>query len=803
MKMTPPIALQRESIDTLEWVGEPMSMEAFFGTTHVGTLSSRVPKRTRLGQSIHLLTTASVLSSAVGSAFYSDQAQAQIKRSLVDEAVDQVVQVADKITEKTVEVGRLVAGVPEVEALQARERPSALLQVFAKRIVVRSEPNKDAKAIGELFKGQLTDAFEIREQGWYRIRIQDSLLGDTIGWVQQTEGQYGDEAMGVFPPRAFSPDALSQPASGTVGGIRPSFSAQLGVKPTAEKATSAVEIQRTIPGKSPDAVGLPRLETPVIDPKQIAAPSANFPRESISVPDRWRLMQSLGFKFPLYDPYNQNPIKGDLPVLRDTLGPEWFFNLGVIADTLYEERRFPVPVAPATGTRSNEVNIFGNGRQSIFAHNLIVSLSLTKGNTTFRPPDYEFRLVPVFNYTDVQVEEDRLLKISPTSGTGRREGFVGIQEAFVDYHLRNVSDRYDFDSLRVGIQPFISDFRGFLFQDLPFGVRLFGNRDNNVYQYNLGVFKRIEKDTNSGLNDIRQRLRDDELYVANLYKQDFPFVGFTSQGSVIHNRNNESDRRYFDNNGFLARPFSLGDQKPFGYRVNYLGYSGDGHFGRLNLTTSTYYATGSTDRHPLAQQPQDIKAWFHATEVSRDFDWMRVRGSFLYASGDKNPFDGKAEGFDAIFENPQFAGADTSYFIRQNIPLIGGGGVALSGRNGVLPSLRSSKEQGQSNFINPGLILIGAGVDLDVTPEVRVTANLNKLRFDNTTSLGVLRQQAPPSDDLGLDASIGVQYRPFFTQNVVVNASLATLKPGQGYKDLFGNDKGRPFSMLFNVILTF
>ena len=43
----------------------------------------------------------------------------------------------------------------------------------------------------------------------------------------------------------------------------------------------------------------------------------------------------------------------------------------------------------------------------------------------------------------------------------------------------------DFDSLRIGIQPFSSDFRGFLFQDNQLGVRLFGTRDNNRWQYNL------------------------------------------------------------------------------------------------------------------------------------------------------------------------------------------------------------------------------------------------------------------------------------------------------------------------------
>ena len=336
------------------------------------------------------------------------------------------------------------------------------------------------------------------------------------------------------------------------------------------------------------------------------------------------------------------------------------------------------------------------------------------------------------------------------------------------------------------------------------GVRLFGNRDNNIYQYNLGYFKRVEKDTNSGLNDIRQPLRDDDFWVANLYRQDWPFLGFTSQVSYIHNRNEENRNLYFDANGFLARPSSLGDQKPFGYKVNYFGYSGDGHYGRTNITTSTYYANGKIDRHPLAQREQDIDALFHATEVSRDFDWVRLRGSFLYASGDKDPFDDKAQGFDAIFENPQFAGADTSFWIRQNIPLIGGGGVALSGRNGVLPSLRSSKEQGQSNFINPGIKLLGIGADLDVLPELRVVTNINHLQFENTEVLGVLRQQRKPGRDIGIDASVGVQYRPFFTQNVVINASYARLFPGDGYKDLFGADMSkRPFSLLFNILLTF
>ncbi len=121
----------------------------------------------------------------------------------------------------------------------------------------------------------------------------------------------------------------------------------------------------------------------------------------------------------------------------------------------------------------------------------------------------------------------------------------------------------------------------------------------------------------------------------------------------------------------------------------------------------------------------DINAGFAALELSMDFDWIRPRISLLYGSGDDDPYDDEANGFDAIFENPQFAGADTSYWIRQAVPLIGGGRVALATRNGVLNSLRSSKEQGQSNFTNPGIMLAGLGVDMDVTPKLRLSFNAN------------------------------------------------------------------------------
>jgi hypothetical protein len=422
------------------------------------------------------------------------------------------------------------------------------------------------------------------------------------------------------------------------------------------------------------------------------------------------------------------------------------------------------------------------------------------------PPHIEYRVTLAFNMNYVDVSERRVLFVEPSKGTSRLDGFVGVQEAFVDYHLRNVSARYDFDSIRAGIQPFQLDFRGFLFNDQQLGVRLFGNRDNNRFQYNLAAIWRLEKDTNSGLNDITQRPRKDWVLHANLYRQDFPFVGLTSQASLTWNANRERGDLEIDRNGFPARPALIGNLRARNYDVFYAGYNADGHIGRLNLSASAYGAFGWDRNSIFTGRKGHIRSFFLAAEPSYDINWIRVRGSLLYASGDKDPFDDKEGGFDAIFENPIFAGADTSYWVRQSIPFAGGGrAVSINGRNGILNSLRSSKEQGQSNFNNPGTVLIGAGADFDVLPTLRLSLNANHLRFANTAVLQALRNEGSIPKAIGFDLSVAAIYRPKFTQNLVFRASAAVLQPGAGFRDLFANsDRDKRYvSLLFNAILSY
>ncbi len=598
-----------------------------------------------------------------------------------------------------------------------------------------------------------------------------------------------------------------------------------------------------------DAAGVPDVEPEVIDgrrrpgfqaqlPEEAvqenpgalrAPPPEAFPTDQIPVPDRWRIMTGLcpvkgGDQSILdvfgamrevchskWDPYHQNVLKGDIAIpagkgLGLLKGDDWFINLGAVSDTVLEPRTFPIPVGVQTTARPQSLDVFGKDASFVFSQTFIASASLIKGSTAFKPPHIEYRIALAFNVNYVQVPERRVLHVEPSKPAHRWDNYLGVQEAFIDYHLRNTSERYDFDSVRVGIQPFQADFRGFLFNDQTLGIRFFGNRDNNRFQYNLAAFWRLEKDTNSGLNIVTERPRDNLVFFANLYRQDFLIPGLTGQASITWDRNRERNDARVDSNGFPVRPALLGTLRGRDYDAVYLGTALDGHIGRINVSAQGYGAFGKDRNSPLTGNPANIRAFFSAAELSLDHDWMRFRISGLFASGDGNPYDNTERGFDAILENPIFAGADTSYWIRQTIPFAGGGRqISVNGRNGILNSLRSSKDEGQSNFNNPGTILLGAGGDFDLTPTLRVSTNANHLWFDKTEVLQVLRNEGSIPKSIGWDLSASAIWRPKATQNAVFRLSAAALLPGSGFKDLFDNINGHRsyVSVLANATLSF
>jgi len=617
----------------------------------------------------------------------------------------------------------------------------------------------------------------------------------------------------VTLPIAFGPMAIALAAQAELPPATPP--AEQGPVVVAEPAEPPAVDNEIIEGRRrPDYTEpLPEEVTQTNVGAVRAPPPEAFPVDQVPVPDRWRLIESLGVvKERWWDPYNQNTYKGDRPINPDKVpwlpitGDDWFFVVNAVSDTVFEPRTFPIPVGVQTTERPDSIDVFGKDASYVLSQTFIVGAALLKGSTAYKPPDVEYRVTLAGNINYVDVPERRVLFVEPSKPSHRFDHFVGVQEAFFDYHFRNVSDRYDFDSVRIGIQPFQADFRGFLFNDNQLGIRFFGTRDNNRFQYNFGGFWRLEKDTNSGLNAVLQTPRDDYVFYVNAYRQDFLIPALTSQLTFVWNANREAQDVQIDDNGFPVRPALLGSLRGRDYDVFYLGYNADGRIGRINLTGSAYYAFGEDRNSFFTDERADISAYFAALEASYDRDWMRFRLSAAYASGDSDPYDDVETGYDAIFENPVFAGADTSYWIRQTIPFAGGGrAISVNGRNGILNSLRSSKEQGQSNFNNPGLMLVGAGADFDITPEFRLSANANHLWFENTATLQALRNEGSIPKAIGWDLSAAAIWRPKATQNIVFRLSGAALVSGSGFEDLFTalDNPGTYYSVLANVVLTY
>jgi hypothetical protein len=310
----------------------------------------------------------------------------------------------------------------------------------------------------------------------------------------------------------------------------------------------------------------------------------------------------------------------------------------------------------------------------------------------------------------------------------------------------------------------------------------------------------LEKETNSELNRLRGRPQD--VFIANYYRQDFIWPGYTTQFSLHYNQDN-GEGLVFDRNDFLVRPDPVGVFTPHRVNAVYFGWSGDGHINRINVNHALYLVTGRDSLNPLAGQPIDISAQMAALELSYDRDWIRFRTSGFYASGDDNVFDDRGEGFDAIMDNPAFAGGKFSYWNRQAIKL---NGVNLVDRFSLVPHLRSSKIQGQTNFVNPGLMLANFGFDMEITPRLRSINNLNMLWFDRTQVLEQFVFQSGIDKHIGTDISSGLEYRPLLNDNLIMLAGVSGLVPGRGFEELFGSlsqDVDGLFAGFLEVAMTY
>ncbi|MDQ3219478.1 MAG: carboxypeptidase-like regulatory domain-containing protein [Acidobacteriota bacterium] len=483
-----------------------------------------------------------------------------------------------------------------------------------------------------------------------------------------------------------------------------------------------------------------------------------------------------------YNPYDQNILKGDYPVFGD----DYFLIISGVSTTGIEIRRTPAGTNVSSDNPDSN-NFFGRPESLSFNQTIQLSFEFFRGQTVFKPRGWAIKISPTFSIPNyLNARENGVVNIDVRRGTNRTDMHVSLEEAFAEVKLLDTNDNYDSVSVRGGIQPFSADFRGFLYSDNNLGVRFFGAFSNNKSQFNLAYFRQLEKDTNSNLNSL-ETPRHQNIYIANYFRQDFLVKGYTLQGVAAYN--DDRDDIHYDTNGFLVRPALVGSARPHSIKAGYVGINGDGHIGWLNLSNSYYFAFGEDDFNPIAGRRTQIRAHMAAVEASIDRDWLRYRASIFYASGDKNPTDNRAQGFDAIFDDPNFVGGQFSYWNRQGIRLVSTE-IGLVQPNSLLPSIRSSKTEGQANFVNPGILIFNAGVDAEVTQTMKAVFNANYLRFDRTESLEYVLFQPRVRHEIGYDLSLGVVYRPLLINNLTFTFGGNILLPGRGFRDVF-TDRAR------------
>ena len=562
----------------------------------------------------------------------------------------------------------------------------------------------------------------------------------------------------------------------------------------------------------------PLYVLPYEAPYGFTGPSGVLPTETqqsnhfIPVEDRWRLGQQNsdrygkghpimddypGIKGAWWDPYNQNVLKGDYPII----GQHTFLNVTGVNLSLFEARQLPTPTTPFEASRNpGSAAFFGDPDSFTFINQTQLAFDLFHGNTFFKPPDWRVKFDLIYNFNGFVADELAVVSPNVLDGTSRYRDFFALEEWFGEIKLADLSPYYDFASVRAGSQLFVSDFRGFIFNDINRGVRLFGTRNSNRDQFNVIWFDQMEKDTNSQLNRL-DKDRHQNTLIANYYRQDFLYPGYNINFSFHYNHDQPSIE--FDRNGFLVRPDPVGVAAPHDIRSYYFGTASNGHIERINVSSAFYYVFGRDDLNPIAGREVDISAYLAALELSYDRDWVRFRTSYFYNSGDSDPNDDRATGFDAIFANPNFAGQEFSYWGRQGIRLFG---VELTNRESLGASMRNTKFQGQTNFVNPGLHLFNLGLDADITPRLKTINNVNFLWFDKTEVLETYLFVGEVEHFIGADLSTGLEYRPLLNNNIELLGGLSTLVTGDGYDSLFQNLNGKtsnPVSGFLEVLLEY
>src|SRR5262249_24719489 len=203
--------------------------------------------------------------------------------------------------------------------------------------------------------------------------------------------------------------------------------------PSPPSASVLSPVAPSLPTES--ATGLMYFQTARDVPLGYAGLSRILPRDSqqdaqfVPVEDRWRIGfpewdrygkgHPVGDDYPYvqgrwWDPFNQNVLKGDYPIL----GQNIFLEVTGTTQTLLEPVQPPIATTPCEITANpDSKDFFGRPGQLLYAQNFFLSLDLFHGDAAFRPVDWRVKLTPVFNFNNFALNELAVVSPDVTKGT--------------------------------------------------------------------------------------------------------------------------------------------------------------------------------------------------------------------------------------------------------------------------------------------------------------------------------------------------------------------------------------------------
>ncbi len=491
-----------------------------------------------------------------------------------------------------------------------------------------------------------------------------------------------------------------------------------------------------------------------------AAPAADAkpPDEIVpvkGVKGRWDTFNLAGhpeYTFNPFDPYHQNTLKADYPMAGD-----WFIQVNALNTDVYKSRSNLDFSKVFPGQTFHSHNNF-------FNENIFYGLELRHHADVFVPSNFKLHLDGVFDH-----------KQDPNAVNNGDFNNSHVFDAFVDIHLFDAGQsNFDLTFLRAGIFAFQSDFHGLIFNDEGLGGRIFGEFLKNRLRYDVVYLKLFQKDAVSGFIDFSKPSRH-QVGITRFTWEDFLVKGWNSEWTVHFNY----DPRDIKATGHIA-----------GLNTVYFGNTMNGHLGRWIFNPAVYGVAGKAD-HVVAGNPirHDVLAWMGLADLEYPLDYVKFRLGYTYVSGDSNPNDTTDHGFDSISDAVQLFGGPISYLVGENIKF---GAGDLDRANSFYPSLRGGNAQ--ANYVNPGLQLMNAGMDVTFSPRVQMALNGNYSRFNNTgsfptatgTNANILHK------DGGIEGNAFIRIKPFLhqiNQNVILDLGVSALHPLQGMQDMFQTDK--------------